>query len=65
LQPREIASATVVPPQEQDTGFAGRRTDIDQLPRKISPQTVNRMGMVFERKAKKRLRGRRLVFWTC
>ena len=62
LQPREIASATVVPPHEQDTCRpAGWRAEIDQFARKIKPQAAHKSGMDLESNAKNRLRGRRLV----
>ena len=62
LQLRRRASATVVPPQEQDSGVVvvGERVVRDQLARKTRAQAAARSGIDLERKMVRRWRGRRL-----
>jgi hypothetical protein len=65
MQPRALASATVVPPQEQETGFLGQMARTEYLPMLNTPQRAKMMSTDFEKRMKKRLRRRALAVWAC
>jgi hypothetical protein len=62
MHPRALASATVVPPHEQDARCAARILSTEVRPMVKIPQSARRISTVFEKMTKRRFSGRSVGF---